>query len=250
VTHDRAGYGQSSRRPGRRVVDEVDDVAAIADELGWDRFGVSGGSGGGPHALACAALLSDRVIRAACLVGVVPYGPEGFEHDDWLAGMDAENVKEFEWALAGEDVLSHELTLMQARIEERVAEDPANVLEGFELSEADREALRQAEFQQIIRESTYERCAHGVGGWVDDELAFTKPWGFDVAQVSVPTLVRYGATDVLVPPAHGEWLAAHVPGCVVKIDREAGHLASDPVAEIGQHIRWLRDGTPPEGTLS
>jgi pimeloyl-ACP methyl ester carboxylesterase len=250
VTHDRAGYGQSSRRPGRRVVDEVDDVAAIADELGWDRFGVSGGSGGGPHALACAALLSDRVIRAACLVGVVPYGPEGFEHDEWLAGMDAENVKEFEWALAGEDVLSHELTLMQARIEERVAEDPANVLEGFELSEADREALRQAEFQQIIRESTYERCAHGVGGWVDDELAFTKPWGFDVAQVSVPTLVRYGATDVLVPPAHGEWLAAHVPGCVVKIDREAGHLASDPVAEIGQHIRWLRDGTPPEDTLS
>jgi pimeloyl-ACP methyl ester carboxylesterase len=139
---------------------------------------------------------------------------------------------------------------MQARIEERVAEDPANVLEGFELSEADREALRQAEFQQIIRESTYERCAHGVGGWVDDELAFTKPWGFDVAQVSVPTLVRYGATDVLVPPAHGEWLAAHVPGCVVKIDGEAGHLASDPVAEIGQHIRWLRDGTPPEDTLS
>ncbi len=106
VTHDRAGYGRSDRHHGRNVADEVADVAALADELGFDRFGVSGGSGGGPHVLACAALLPDRVVRALCIVGVAPFGDAGLSKDDWLAGMDPENVKEFENALAGEDVLT------------------------------------------------------------------------------------------------------------------------------------------------
>src|SRR5438552_2192436 len=97
VTHDRAGYGRSSRRPGRRVVDEVDDVVLLADHLGFERFGVTGGSGGGPHALACAALLPERVVRATCRVGVAPLGQSGIELDAWLAGMDPENVKEFGW---------------------------------------------------------------------------------------------------------------------------------------------------------
>ena len=85
VTHDRAGYGRSSRRRGRRVADAIDDVIAIADELGFDRFAVTGGSGGGPHALACAALHPDRVVRATCGVGVAPYGDGGLEHDEWVA---------------------------------------------------------------------------------------------------------------------------------------------------------------------
>jgi len=63
ITHDRAGYGRSTRRPGRRIVDEVDDVAALADHLGLERFGVTGGSGGGAHSLACAARLPDRVFH-------------------------------------------------------------------------------------------------------------------------------------------------------------------------------------------
>jgi pimeloyl-ACP methyl ester carboxylesterase len=92
VTHDRAGYGRSDRHHGRSVADEAADVAALADELGLDRFGVTGGSGGGPHVLACAALLPDRVVRAVCTVGVAPYGPPGLDDADWFAGMDEENV--------------------------------------------------------------------------------------------------------------------------------------------------------------
>ena len=248
VTHDRAGYGRSTRRPGRRVVDEVDDVTALADQLGLEHFGVTGGSGGGAHALACAALLPDRIARAACVVGVAPFGDAGLDREAWLAGMDPENVKEFGWVEAGEEVLQRELEAENARISARVAADPTSVLGDFELSESDREELAREERMQIIRESWAEHSVRGVGGWVDDDLAHLRPWGFDVGDISIPVLVRYGATDVLVPPAHGEWLAANVPGCVVKVDEVAGHLGSDPTEEIAETARWLRDGVAPPGS--
>jgi pimeloyl-ACP methyl ester carboxylesterase len=247
ITHDRAGYGRSDRNRGRSVADEAGDVAALADELGLERFGVIGGSGGGPHVLACAALLPDRVVRAACVVGVAPLGTPGLEEEEWLAGMDAENVKEFGWAKAGEDVLLREFEREHREAEERVKEDPSKLLEGFELSEADLAQMARPETMQIIRESVFEEAVNGVGGWADDDLAFLKPWGFDVSSISVPVLVRYGLTDVLVPPAHGEWLAANVPGCIVEVETSAGHLGEDPEAQIEKDARWLRDGIPPEG---
>jgi pimeloyl-ACP methyl ester carboxylesterase len=248
VTHDRAGYGRSDRNHGRRVVDEVADVSGLADELDFDRFGVSGGSGGGPHVLACAALLPDRVVRATCDVGIAPLGTPGLEQEVWLAGMDPENVKEFGWALAGEDVYTPEVEALQQRVEERVQVDPSTVLEDYEMSDSDRAELARPEIAQIIRESTFEWAVNGVGGWVDDGLAFVQPWGFDPTDISVPVLVRYGLTDVLVPPAHGEWLAANVPGCIVKINDAAGHLGSNPEQEIAENSRWLSAGIAPEGS--
>ena len=245
VTHDRAGYGRSARRRGRNVADEVDDVRLVADELGFDRFGVVGGSGGGPHSLACAALLPDRVVRAVCAVGVAPLGTPGLERDEWVAGQDPENVKEFGWAEAGEEVLTVELERLQATLLERVAVDPSTVLGDFELSESDRSQLSRPEVMQIIREATAEQAVNGVWGWVDDDLAILSPWGFELDAITIPVLVRYGKTDVLVPPAHGDWLAANVPGCVVAIDDVAGHLGADPVQEITGDLRWLRDGVPP-----
>jgi pimeloyl-ACP methyl ester carboxylesterase len=161
--------------------------------------------------------------------------------------MDPENVKEFGWAVAGEEVLIRELEAEHARIVARVAEDPSAVLETFDLSESDRSQLARRETMQVIRESWAEHSALGVGGWADDDLAHLQPWGFDLDRISIPVLIWYGATDVLVPPAHGEWLAAHVPGCVVKVDDDAGHMASDPTKQIAENMRWLREGTPPAG---
>ena len=250
VTHDRAGYGRSDRNHGRRVVDEAGDVQALADELGFDRFGVSGGSGGGPHVLACAALLPDRVVRATCDVGVAPLGSPGLEQDAWLAGMDPENVKEFGWAIAGEDVLTRELEALQKKSEERARVDPSTILDDFDISESDRAELARPEIAEIIRESVFESAVNGVGGWVDDDLLFLQPWGFDVADIAVPVLVRYGLTDVLVPPAHGEWLAANVPGCVVKTSDAAGHLGANPEEEIAENTRWLTAGEVPEGSVA
>ena len=245
VTHDRAGYGRSSRLRGRRVVDDVDDVGLIADELGFERFGVSGGSGGGPHALACAARLPGRVIRAACVVGTAPYGPPGLDHDAWFDGMDPENVRDFQLTFEGEDAVNANHERLQAKYEAHAAaDDTSNVLEEYDLSESDREHLARPETVQILNETIREHAVNGVYGWTDDLLALTGPWGFAVSEITVPVLIRYGVSDVLVPPAHGEWLAAHVPNCIVKID-DAGHLGRDPVQDIGEDVRWLRDGTPP-----
>src|SRR3954462_8520610 len=174
VAFDRPGYGQSSRFRGRRVVDVVDDVARLADHLGLSEFAVVGGSGGGPHALAIAALLGDRVTRVGCVVGVAPYDVRG---DEWFVGMDPMNVKEFGWALEGEQRLHEELTREDTEIRARVADDPARVLGDFDLPDADRRVLSRTDVAAVIRESTEEQSVNGVWGWVDDDLAFTTPWG-------------------------------------------------------------------------
>src|SRR5512133_2443201 len=250
VMHDRAGYGRSTRRHGRSVADAVDDVIAIADQLGFDRFGVTGGSGGGPHALACAALRPDRVLRATSSVGEAPYGDGGLEYDEWVEGMDPENVKEFGIALAGEEAaLTEYVEAQQVQAEARVAVDPSTVLDDYDLSDSDRAQLARPEVMQIVREAAAEWAFNGVGGWVDDDLAFTRPWGFDVSSIAVPVLIIYGSADVLVPSAHGRWLAAHVPGCIVKIE-EGGHLGVDPETESTENARSLQEGLVPEGALS
>jgi pimeloyl-ACP methyl ester carboxylesterase len=236
ITCDRPGYGGSDRQRGRVVVDCVEDVTAIADALGVDRFAVVGGSGGGPHALAVAALLGHRVTRAICEVGVAPF--EAL--DDWFAGMDPENVKEFGWAVEGEERLAAELATEDLKIRQTVISDPGAVLDQFDLSDSDREVLARRDFADLLREVFLEQTRNGVGGWVDDDLAFVRPWGFDPATITVPTLVKYGTSDVLVPPSHGAWIARTVPGAEVKLS-ELGHLG-DPDVDLVESMAWLTAG--------
>jgi pimeloyl-ACP methyl ester carboxylesterase len=234
ITYDRPGYGGSDRHPGRSVVDCVGDVAVIADALGIDRFAITGGSGGGPHSLAVARGLPERVTRAAAVVSPAPYEVDV----DWFTGMDPLNVREVEWALQGEDVLAPELEREAAEALERVAADPAKVLgDEWELSEADRTQLARTELHDVIRQDVNEALRTGVSGWVDDMLAVVKPWGFDVGEIRVPTRVIYGRTDVLVPVQHGEWLARNVPGAEVVIEEELGHMGSPEL--IAERVGWL-----------
>lgn len=238
ITYDRPGYGGSQRQPGRTVVDCVADVVSIADALGLARFSVSGGSGGGPHALALAARLPERVVRVRCEVGVAPYPAEGL---DWFEGMDPLNVKEFGWALEGEQVLLPNIESELAAMSARVAEDPSKLLgDDWELSDADRAVMAREDLAQVIRESTEDLARGGPWGWVDDDLAFVEPWGFDISEISVPVEVRYGVGDVLVPAAHGRWLASHVPDATVVAEEDHGHM-SDPDLVVEQ-TRWLVDG--------
>jgi pimeloyl-ACP methyl ester carboxylesterase len=235
ITYDRPGYGGSDRRPGRRVVDCVEDVGALADHLGIEHFAVVGLSGGGPHALAVAAGLPGRVTRAACVVGLAAYDTEGF---DFFEGMDPTNVKWFGWALEGEAVLVPELEREAAETLERVAADPATIFgDEWDLSESDRVELARKERHEIIRQSTSQEFRNGVWGWVDDDLSFINPWGFDLAEIRVPTRVVYGATDVIVPRQHGEWLARNVPNAEVVVVEEQGHIG-DP-ARLKERFEWL-----------
>lgn len=239
ITYDRPGYGGSDRHRGRRVVDCVSDVADIADALGVERFAVTGGSGGGPHSLALAARLPARVTRASCDVGVVPFETPDF---DWFEGMDPLNVREFEWALEGEEVLAREYGREAVEILERVAADPSKVLgEDWQLSEADRAQLAKSERHEVVRQMISEAFREGVWGIVDDMLCITKPWGFDIAEIRIPTRIMYGLTDVLVPRQHGDWLARNVPNAEVVIDEEAGHVSDS--ARVTERYRWLVEPT-------
>jgi pimeloyl-ACP methyl ester carboxylesterase len=233
ITYDRPGYGGSDRFRGRRVVESVADVAAIADSLGIERFGVTGASWGGPHSLAVAARLPERVTRAACVVGVAPFDTPGF---DWFAGMDAVNIEEIRWAREGEDVLARELERMTTAWLKRLADDPSKAGE-VEFSEADRAVMANPERQEMVRRMLNEAFRQGVWGYVDDALCLIQPWGFDVAEIRVPTRIDYGLTDVLVPHQHGEWLAHNVPNAEVVVDEQGGHFSAPDV--VTERFGWL-----------
>ncbi|HLN05189.1 MAG TPA: alpha/beta hydrolase [Acidimicrobiales bacterium] len=237
ITYDRPGYGASDRHNGRQVADCVGDVALIADAVGVERFAIIGTSGGGPHALAVCARLGDRVTNASCVVGIAPYDSEGL---DWLAGMDPENVEEFGWALSGKARLTVELDREAAALLARVAQDPASILEGFQLPTTDIAVLADPRVQQIIRESAAEMFVNGVSGWVDDDLAFTTPWGFDPSEIDLPVEICFGSSDVLVPPAHGHWLASHIAGARTVVETDKGHLEGPD--EMIEHLRRLVHG--------
>jgi pimeloyl-ACP methyl ester carboxylesterase len=167
-----------------------------------------------------------------CNVSAAPYDAPDL---DWFGGMDPVNVRELEWALAGEETLAVQLQREARDVLDRVEKDPSALLEGVELAASDRAVLERPDVRETLRASTREAFAQGVSGWVDDDLAFVAPWGFDVQEVVVPVEIRYGEGDVLVPAAHGRWLATHVPGASVTIDRDGGHLSTPD-----EHLERLR----------
>jgi pimeloyl-ACP methyl ester carboxylesterase len=219
IGYDRAGYGGSSRRSGRSVADVVADVEALSGALGLERFATWGLSGGGPHALACAALFDDRLVAAASVAGVAPWGVDDL---DWLEGMGEGNRKEFDLVLAGEEALRPALE------DERtgllgVTADGLREAMAPHLGDADRAALT-GELAAFFHGNMGHGLGGGVDGWLDDNLAFVRPWGFDVESIACPVLVVQGGDDLMVPPSHGAWLAAHVAGCETRLDDTEGHL--------------------------
>jgi pimeloyl-ACP methyl ester carboxylesterase len=219
LAYDRAGYGGSARRPGRAVADVVADVTAIADELGLDRFATWGLSGGGPHALACAALCDERLVAAASLAGVGPWDADGL---DWLAGMGEGNLREFDLVLAGEEALRPAIERDRVDL---LAASPEQLRDAMapHLSATDSAALTDS-LAAYFHGNMAHGLADGADGWIDDNLAFVKPWGFAVSAIARPVLVVQGGDDLMVPRQHGEWLAANVTGAESRIDDAHGHL--------------------------
>ncbi len=233
IAYSRPGYASSDRHPGRTVADCAADVSAIADQLGIDRFFVTGWSGGGPHALACATLLGDRVIAGATIAGVAPRDAEGL---DWLAGMGEENIEEFGAAEAGDEPLSAFLTQMGSELAQTSGSDLHAGL-GDLLSEVDRRVLT-GEFAEYIAESFRRGLASGIWGWFDDDMAFMRNWGFNLDKIDVPVTIWQGEQDRFVPFAHGQWLAQHVRGARAELHPEHGHL-SLAVASYGRILDGL-----------
>ncbi|HJQ03440.1 MAG TPA: alpha/beta hydrolase [Jatrophihabitans sp.] len=230
---DRPGYGASTRQPGRRVVDVVANVARIADDLGWDRFAVWGGSGGAPHALACAAALPHRVTKCASVVGPAPFDASGL---DWWAGMSPGNVEEFRLAQRGESAYRPLVAKLAADAVSAAAAGDIQVGEQYQLADSDIAALKARTSEDGYLARVQASFQDGMDGWIDDGIAMVQPWGFDLATISVPVSVRYGLDDVLVPSSHGDYLARVIPDAHQAL-LSGGHILSDD--DLDSIYAWL-----------
>lgn len=220
VSFDRPGYGGSTPLPGRDIASAAACSAAVADALGIERFAVMGHSGGGTHALACAALLPERVVGAASVSGLAPYGADGL---DWFAGMYPGGVAGLNAALAGRDA--------KERHEAAAGYDP----EMFTTADHAALAGKWSWFDSVVGPA----MENGPGGLIDDDLAYVAPWGFDPTSIATPTLIVHGREDRVVPMAHGEWLANRIPSAELWPRPGDGHISALAAGEDA--LQWLRD---------
>jgi len=234
VIYDRPGYGRSDPHPGRTVADAAADFEAIANELGFDRFAVVGGSGGAPHVLACGALLGDRVTRVGALVTPAPSDSPDFDFFDGLAEI---NVKEFSAALEGQEAID---ALLQPYVD-GIRSDPDAVLDEIasELPDVDRAIMEREDFRAVAKEAFLEAVRQGVRGWADDDLAFAKPWGFELEDVQTEVRLWQGELDVLAPRSHGEYVASRLPNARFELLEGGGHFIVDEWAVV---YDWLTAG--------
>ena len=231
--YDRPGYGGSDPDPDRRVADAARDIVAMADALEIEKFAVEGGSGGGPHALACAALLEGRVVAVACLAGVAPYPAEGL---DWLDGMGEDNITEFTAVLAGRDELE---AFVRAMADGMLAAGPDSLGQALRtlLSPVDA-AVLTGELAEYLVAATRRAVGDSVEGWIEDDFAFVSPWGFELDDIRVPVQLWHGGEDRFVPISHGRWLAERIPGVDAHLSDEDGHLTIQ-ISRIGEVHAWL-----------
>ncbi|MFI6006536.1 alpha/beta fold hydrolase [Streptomyces sp. NPDC051366] len=231
--YDRPGYGESDRAPGRRVADAAADSAAVADALGIGRFAVVGRSGGGPHALACAALLPDRVTAAACLVGLAPRDGTGL---DWYAGMTPYNVEHY--TLADRDPAALELRLTPKAQE--IRRDPGRLIEDLraDLPDVDLAVLADDRVRRSVLDNLREALRTSAYGWLDDSLAFCRPWGFEPGGITGRVMLWHGAEDVFSPVGHFHWLAQHIGHSTTVLAPGAGHFAAQYA--LSEALDWLR----------
>lgn len=219
ISYDRPGYGGSTSQPGRTVADCAQDVRAIAAGLGISQVAVWGISGGGPHALACAALLPDLVPAVGVLASVAPWGADGL---DYFAGMGDRNVEDARRFLTDRGAA-------RAKAEEDRLEflraTPEQLHEGLKtlLSPADA-AVLTGELAEHLVACSQSGLAPGVEGWWEDTVAFMEPWGFELGSINTPVLLYHGRQDRFVPFGHGEWLAGQIPGVQAELSDEDGHL--------------------------
>jgi pimeloyl-ACP methyl ester carboxylesterase len=231
VMYSRPGYGTSTPKLGRKVVDAASDAAFVVDALGATTFRTIGWSGGGPHALACAAALPERCLATATIAGVAPYSAEGL---DWFDGMADENVEEFGRALQGAGALTSFLAEFAGAVTTITPADLAGSLGGL-LSEVDKVQVTGG-FAEWLVETFRSGLAHGIDGQRDDDLAFVSDWGFDLGEVH-SVAVWQGSQDRMVPYAHGVWLADHIPGARRRLLAGEGHLS----IALGSFDRILDD---------
>ena len=245
IGYDRPGYGGSSPRPGRTVADCASDVRAICSDLGIDRLAMWGASGGGPHVLACAALLPDLVVAAATLASLAPFDADGLDYFD---GMAPENVEDVVLYLSDQAAARAKTDRDRAEILDEAPGDVAELADsaaddasdgfGPVLPSVDVAAM-EAGLGDFFAAAMRDGLAPGSEGWWEDNCLL-RPWGFSLSDITVPVLLLHGRQDIFVPFGHGQWLAAHIPGVKPLLTDDDGHLSllQNRVPEVHW---WLSD---------
>ncbi len=218
ISYSRAGYGTSDRNFGRSVLSNNSDISLLLDGKNISNFVAIGWSGGGPHALAGA--LDHRNVGVITLAGVGEYGAPDL---DFLEGMGPENHDEFGAALLGEAVLD---AWMNANAGSMKNVTGAEIKEAFGglIGDADK-AVIEGDFADQMAATMRSGLAVSFDGWIDDDLAFVRPWGFNLREISKPVFIWQGDDDFMVPHAHSKWLAEYIPGSQLKFVPGHGHIS-------------------------
>ncbi|MFF8353950.1 alpha/beta fold hydrolase [Streptomyces chartreusis] len=243
ISYDRPGYGESQRSKGRAVRHAAADVAAIADELNLGRFSVLGRSGGGPHALACAALLPDRAASAAALVSIAPPDADGL---DWYGGMAQTNIDAYRTATEavadGSEACLDRLKANLADNAGAIRDNPASLLNWLTpgMPAADKVVVGHGGIRNLLLANYRASAVRSSFGWLDDVLSFRRDWGFEPGRIAeVPTLLWHGERDTFSPVGHFRWLADRIPSATPVLKGEAAHFAALPA--VPEILAWLRD---------
>ncbi|GIF26063.1 pimeloyl-ACP methyl ester carboxylesterase [Actinoplanes tereljensis] len=219
IGYDRPGYGGSTPRPGRDIASAAGDAEAVADALGVGEFAVFGHSGGGPCALACAALLPGRVTAAVSISGLAPYDAADL---DWFAGTGPAGQAGLRAATAGRAA--------------KELHEKANTDTAPDFQPADWAALEGewGWFGSVVEPA----LAAGPAPLIDDDLSYVTPWGFAPASITARVLLAHGTADRVVPPAHSSWLATHIPNATLRLIEDAGHISVLPSTAVPA-LEWI-----------
>ncbi len=235
VSWSRPGYGRSTTQRNRSVRSTAEDAKAVCAHLNLEQFAVAGWSGGGPHALAIAAMVPG-CTEALLLSG---FGPATVPDLDFLAGMNEAVIEEFTLAFDGEEEFEAALSDAATELQTVTREGLVEAL-GGDLCERDQLTLRGPLGDFLVR-SFQHAVVRTSAGWRDDDSALVRNWGFPLDQVRVPVTVASGTADTRVPPAHGAWLASHLPQASAHVYEGAGHLSIwEHVGELLSEIREVR----------
>ena len=224
VTTSRPGYGSSDRLPGRSVVDVADDTSALLAKLGADRCLIAGWSGGGLRMRSRAAARRAGPPRR-CVIA--PQWPPSKRRGwtgapEWARRTSPNSTSP--WKESRRFVAIPRRCSAGFTCEKRPRQGIRSAVLSTILPEVDRAVLTD-EFAEDMEAGFHEALRTGVDGWLDDDLAFTKAWGFDLTEIAVPTLLWQGSADLMVPFAHGQWLGANVPGARAHLEDGEGHLS-------------------------
>ncbi|HEU5356502.1 MAG TPA: alpha/beta hydrolase [Actinocrinis sp.] len=250
ISYDRPGYGQSSRELGRLVANAAADVECIADELGIKKFSVVGRSGGGPHALACAAQLKGRVERVAVLVSPAPPDALGLDWDEGMGSLNAEDFADIDQTIADTHAGAEPLNAVLHKRVKQIQDDPDSLLRFLEpdLRAADKRVVGDWAMRKLLTATYAEAVRTGSGGWIDDTIALRSPWGFDLDRVTCPVFLWHGGQDRFSPPSHTQWMAERLTATrvdpddeevLVRIDNGLAHFAAFEV--FPEVLAWVVD---------